>query len=139
MPIASEIRGCSRSSLTLTAETADGVIYARARGVVTLAGVATIRERLSATMAKASAICVDYSSAALALTDHDLAALAQAARPGVNGSAMAWLVADQATASLWRSQALKFALVGLRRFATCDPSEARWWVELQSRRAAVPL
>lgn len=128
-----------RDSVALRAETANGVIYASVGGVVTLRSVQHIRNELAPVVsAGASVICLDYSKSALVLTPCDLGVLALAAQPGVNGPAMAWIVKDEQTADLWRRQALTFALVGLRRFATTDPAEARHWVALQSREAVAP-
>lgn len=126
------------SSVTLKVETARGLLFATVGGIVTRTEIEKLRSRLRPAFVTAKAGCVDYSSAVLALTECDLAALAAGARPSVDGAAIAWLVAEPETADRWRDLALEFALVGLRRFATCDPAEARWWMALQSRKAAVP-
>lgn len=126
-----------RDSAALRAETSDGVVFAAVRGIVTLGGVERIRRELAPVANDgAPVICLDYSRSALVLTPTDLGVLALAAQPGVNGPAMAWIVPNEETAELWRQQAFKFALVGLRRFATTDPAEAHHWVALQSREAA---
>lgn len=127
----------ARDSVALRAETSGGVVYAGVRGIITVNAVQRIRDELAPVANDgAPVICLDYSRAALVLTPADLGVLALAAQPGVNGPAMAWIVRDEATADLWRQQALRFALVGLRRLATTDPDEARHWVALQSREAA---
>jgi hypothetical protein len=127
----------AESSTSLQAETCGGVVYAQVRGIVTLGGVEQIRRELAPVANDgAPLICLDYSRSALALTGQDLAVLAQVARPGASGLVMAWIVPDEAAADLWRAQAFKFALVGLRRFVTTDPAEAHHWAALQSREAA---
>jgi len=124
-------------SASLQAQTCCGVIYAEARGIVTLGGVEQFRRELApAANDGGSMICLDYSRSALALTEQDLDQLAKVARPGVSGLAMAWIVPDEETADLWRDQALRFSLHGLRRFVTTDPAQARWWAALQAREAA---
>jgi hypothetical protein len=127
----------TKLSTSFQAETCGGVVYAQVRGIVTLGGIEGIRRELAPVANDgAPLICLDYSRSALALTQRDMAVLAQAAQPGASGLAMAWVVPDEATADLWRVQAFKFALVGLRRFVTTDPAEAHHWVALQSREAA---
>lgn len=127
----------SQSSTSLRAETCGGVVYAEVRGIVTLGGVEQIRRELAPVANDgAPLICLDYTRSALALTAHDLDALARVAQPGASGLAMAWVVPDEVAADAWRVQAFKFALVGLRRLVTTDPAEARHWVALQSREVA---
>jgi hypothetical protein len=124
-------------STSLQAETCGGVVYAQVRGIVTLGGVEQIRRELAPVANDgAPLICLDYTRSALALTGHDMDALARVAVPGASSLAMAWVVPDEAAADAWRAQAFKFALVGLRRFVTTDPAEAHHWVALQSREAA---
>lgn len=132
------MRLATQPSTSLQAEACGGIVFAQVRGIVTLGGVEQIRRELApvANDATSPLICLDYSKSALVLTGADMEALAQGARPGATGLAMAWVVPDEATADLWRVQAFKFALVGLRRFVTTDPAEAHHWVALQSREAA---
>ena len=131
MPIAG-----SACSATLRVETADGVIYARVGGVVTLAVIEAIRAKMAPALQGARAICLDYTGAVLALTQQDVDVLALAAAPGANQLAIAWVVADEATAAAWRLQALRFALAGLRRMATTDRQAARLWARRQSTATA---
>ena len=119
-------------SASMRIESADGVIYAKVSGVVTLAGIESMRDKLAPAERDARAVCLDYSRALIAITPADLDALARASRTHASRLAVAWVTADDATAALWRFQALRFALSGLRRMATTDRQQAMVWAQRQS-------
>ena len=129
-------RSAAQSAISLSGETRDGVLYARAAGLVTAQGIGAIRDRLAPALVDLSVVCLDYSRAALAVTEAGLDALFRAARPGPSALVMAWVVPDAETADVWRRQAARFALAGVARFATHRADEAQAWVRDQARRAA---
>lgn len=126
------IRGVALLSL----ETQGGVLYAQASGLVTMAGEFEICRRVEQAMGESLAACLDYSRTLLAITEDGLVRLFRTPSQGKQVLFMAWVLPDEPTAELWRGQAQRFALVGLRRFATTDLAEARAWAALQSRAAA---
>jgi len=123
-------------SATLRVETTDGVIYARAGGVVTLAGIKGIRAKLTQSAADACVVCLDYSRSLLAITEPALEMLCRSAAPGPSVLVMAWVVPDASTVLIWQRQADLFALRGLQRFVTCRPEEGQAWAQSQATQAA---
>ena len=122
---------------SLSRETRDGVLYASVVGLVMATDIAAIRAQIASAITGAPVVCIDYSRAVLAITSSGLDALFLAAPPGPSALVMAWVVPDVETAALWRQQATRFALAGVRRFATHRIEEAQQWVCDQARRAAL--
>jgi hypothetical protein len=120
----------------LTGETASGVLYVSVTGVVTVEGIFSICAQIQPALGESSAVCLDYSRALLAVTDRGLDALFQASKQGPSVPIMAWVTPDPETAVAWERQAMRFALVGLSRFATHRPQEAHDWVRRQAMLAA---
>jgi hypothetical protein len=121
----------------LRAATRDRVIYAEATGVITIDAIQAIRRKLASAAIEVPAVVLDFSKSALAITSAGLARLDLEASPGVNRLAMAWVVPDEQTAEIWRVQAFRFALLGLRRYVTCSAEDAQEWAQLQARVSAM--
>lgn len=106
------------------------VLVAVVTGLVTGPTIRDVRRALARMQARSSAVVVDYSRAAVAVTECDLAALSISA-PACSAP-IAWVVPTQEIADNWRRQALRLALVGLRRYVTCDPEDAARWARQQA-------
>ena len=108
------------------------VLAVSAVGLVTVDVVRGIREWMLGQAADAKAIAVDYTGAALALTDADLDSLAAAGGLRRTGLPMAWAVADADTAALWRRQIVRYAFRGQRRHVTQCFASALAWASAQA-------
>lgn len=115
----------------VSASVRGGVVVAKVSGLVTLDVVRSIRDDLAPLTIAALVLVLDYRRSAIALTDSDLFALAPPSSaldvPAV------WLVSSVEVAEQWRRQALRFALVGRRRFVCLDRVEAMAWACHQAR------
>ena len=114
-----------RGVASLTLEARDGVLYGQVKGLVTVAEEPEIFRRLAPAITDTQVVCIDYSKAVLAITASGLDTLFRAAPPGPSRLVIAWVVPDVETAALWRQQATRFALAGVRRFSTHLADEAR--------------
>ena len=122
-----------RGVASLTMEARDGVLFAQVKGLVTVAEEPEICRRLALERGDLDAVCIDYSRTVLAITERGLDELF---RKAVQDQDIAWVVPDE-TAVMWRRQANKFGMLGLSRFATHLPEEAREWAIDQARRAVL--
>ena len=127
------MQSLSRGSLEL--ETRGRTLYGTVRGVVTLSVMRAIRLRLTPVSPEVAAMCLDYSGSLLLLTANDLYAIAEMSAPGASRLAIAWIVPDAETATVWRKQATSFALRGLSRFATENPAAAHQWAQQEAAHA----
>jgi len=128
------MQSCKRADVSALS---DGrVLLVRVRGVVTLTSIRAVRSAISDRTEGVSAAVLDYSKAAVAITEDDLRALSPP--PAHDDVPAAWVVPTAEIAESWRRQALRFALCGLRRFVCCDPDEAVRWARQQAELAALP-
>ena len=125
-----------RGVASLSLQARDGVLYAQASGLVTMAGAVEIYSEMAPAMGESLAACLDYSRTLLAITEDELDLLYRTPGPGPQVLAMAWVVPDETTAELWQGQVDRFAMVGLRRFVTHHPQDAQEWATEQARSAA---
>lgn len=123
-------------STRLKAVAVGAVFVVACTGLLTAQTVRNIRRWVVAeTPTQVGAVLLDYRGCVVAMTDaelHDLATPTQPASPPIP---LAWLVADEQTAELWRRQVLRLALTGQRRFVSCVPEAAFSWATEQARLA----
>lgn len=115
----------------MRAAMAGGVVVADVSGLVTLDVVRSIRDDLAPFTRGAGAILLDYRQSAIALTDGDLFSLCPPS--SALDVPTVWVVSSAEVAEQWRRQALRFALVGRRRFVCLDRGEALAWAGHQAR------
>lgn len=113
-----------------------GVFVVTCSGLVTARTVKAIRTWLAAAMpADARAAVIDYRACCLVITDDEMQGLARPDRPLSPPAPLAWVVADEATADLWRRQVLRLAMSGQRRYVSRDPMQAFAWAQAQAQLA----
>ena len=125
-----------RGVASLSLQARDGVLYAQASGLVTMAGAVEIYSEMAPAMGESLAACLDYSRTLLAITEDELDLLYRTPGPGPQVLAMAWVVPDETTAELWQGQVDRFASRGLLRFVTHHPQDAQEWATEQAARRA---
>lgn len=107
-------------------------------GLVTARTIEEIRLFLAPMMPSAGAVWIDYTRAAIAVTDLELQGLVSPIAAGARSVPMAWAVADEGTAELWSRQALRLALHGHHRFVGLGVDEAARWAEQEAAQARLP-
>lgn len=114
----------------------DRVFVVECRGLLTAQTVRNIRRWVPGVLPPdAGAVVLDYRACVIAITDTELQALATPTKPLSPPIPLAWVVADEATAELWRRQVLRLALAGQRRFVSCLPEVGYAWAAEQARLA----
>lgn len=121
-----------QARVTLRGATA-GVVAISVTGLVVVSTIEALRHFLAPVVAGASAVWIDYTGAAIAVSDSELRGIAGPVPPGTRSMPMAWAVADGGVAELWSRQALRFALAGQRRFVSVGPAGAHQWAHDQAR------
>ena len=104
-----------------------GVLSVGVSGLVTAGTIEQIRLMLAPIAPQAGAVWIDYTRAAIAVTDLELQGLATPIAAGARSIPMAWAVSDDGTAELWARQSLRLALHGHRRFVAMGVDQAAAW------------
>lgn len=107
-------------------------------GLVTAGTIKQIRRLLAPMMPMARASWIDYTKAAIAVTDLDLQWLALPIAAGATSIPTAWAVADEGTAELWSRQVVRLALHGHRRFVARGVDAAARWAQQEAALATLP-
>lgn len=117
----------------------DGLVLSvSVSGLVTAGTIDLIRQRISPYASSAGAVWLDYTRAAIAVSDLELQGLVAPIAAGCRSVPMAWAVADDGVAELWSRQALRLALLGHRRFVGRGLAAADLWAQQQALLAPGP-
>ena len=107
-------------------------------GLVTAGTSAQIRLLLAPMMQTAMSVWIDYTKAAVAVTDLELQEMVLPIAAGARSIPMAWAVADEGAAELWSRQVVRLAFHGQRRFVALGVDAAVRWAEQEAAQAIPP-
>lgn len=125
----------SIGALRLKTMPCDSALVVRASGLATAGNLNEAVRLLRPALSASALTCFDYTRTAMAV----MLSGADDGLPGSLTRAAVWLLPTEEDAQLWRRQAVRFALAGLRRYATSDPREALRWMIRQAQADGHPM